>query len=120
MEDAKLSDMDVKLVLTGVDYSKAKTNKDLLQQITNSLKKFTGRSVISNKQDSLAVSVKGEPTWISEVEEVLLARGWKQPQKGRRRSRSESPPRSRPSSNYKGKKNNLGLNGKPKKCYLCQ
>ena len=40
LEDAKLSDMDVKLVLTGVDYSKAKTNKDLLQQITNSLKKI--------------------------------------------------------------------------------
>lgn len=120
LEDAKLSDMDVKLVLTGVDYTKAKTDKDLQQQITNSLKKFTGRSVISNKQDNLAVSVKSEPTWISEVEEVLLARGWKQPQKGRRRSRSESPPRSRPSSNYKGKKNNLGLNGKPKKCYLCK
>ena len=120
LEDANLSDMDVKLVLTGVDYAKAKTSKDLQTQITNSLKKFTGRSVISNKQDNLAVSVKGEPTWLSEVEEVLLARGWKQPHKGRRRSRSESPPKSRLSSNYKGKKNNLGLNGKPKKCYICK
>ena len=79
LEDSKLSDMDTKLVLTGMDYSSAKTDKNLQTQITNSLKKFTGRSVISNKPDNLAVSVKGEPTWLSEVEEVLLARGWKPP-----------------------------------------
>ena len=123
LEDSRLGDMDTKLVLTGVDYAKAKTDKNLQTQITNSLKKFTGRSVISNKNDNLAVSVKGEPTWLSEVEEVLLARGWKPPQKGRRRSRSESPPKSRPStttSTYKGKKNMLGTNGKPKKCYVCK
>ena len=85
LEDSQLSDMDTKLVLTGVDYAKAKTDKDLLQQISNSLKKFTGRSVISNKSDNLAVSVKGEPTWLSEVEEVLLAKGWKPQHKERRR-----------------------------------
>ena len=92
LEDSKLSDMDVKLVLPGVDHAKAKRDKELQKQITNSLKKFTGWSVISDKQEHLAVSVKAEPTWLSEVEEVLVARGWKPPQKGRRCSRSESPP----------------------------
>ena len=121
LEDARLSDIETKLVLTGVNYVDAKTNKDFQKQITNSLRKFTGRSVIStSRKDDLSVSVKPEPTWLSEVEEVLLAKGWKPPIKGsRRRSRSESPPRNR-SSNYKGKKNTLGPDQKPRKCYICK
>ena len=66
------------------------------------------------------MSVKAEPTWLSEVEEVLLAKGWKPPLKsGRRRSRSESPPRTK-NSNYKGRKNALGENSKPRKCFVCK
>ena len=42
LEDAQLSDMDTKLVLTGVNYQEAKDKKDLQKQITSSLKKFTG------------------------------------------------------------------------------
>ena len=123
LEDAQLSDMDTKLVLTGVNFAEAKTKKELQLQITNSLKKFTGRSVItSGKQENLPVSVKTEPTYlVTQMEEVFLAKGWKPPQKAaRRRSRSESPPRTRPKSNYKGKKNPLGENFKPRKCYICQ
>ena len=100
-----LSDMDTKLVLTGVDYAAAKTNKDLEKQISNSLKKFTGRAVIKGESN---VSVKVEPTWLSDMEEVLIAKGWKPPPKkgGRRRSRSESPVRTRSTNpNYKGKNN---------------
>ena len=121
LEDSQLSDMDTKLVLTGVNFKEAKDKKDLQTQITNSLKKFTGRSVISSN-NNLAVSVKAEPTYLtSQMEEVLLARGWKPPQKsgGRRRSRSESPPRTRKTNGYKGKKNALE-NGKPKKCFHCK
>ena len=124
LEDAQLSDMDTKLVLTGVNYADAKTKKDLQLQITNSLKKFTGRSVItSGKQDNLDVAgVKTEPTFLvsHKMEEVFLAKGWKPPPKGaRRRSRSESPPRRK--SNYKGKKNRFKEGTKiPMKCYICQ
>ena len=118
LDSAKLSDMDTKLVLTGVDYATAKTNKNLEKQISDSLKKFTGRAVIKGGEGD--VSVKVEPTWLSDMEEVLLAKGWKPPnKKGRRRSRSESPVRSK-QSNYKGKKNPLGDNHKPRKCFICK
>ena len=118
LQDAKLNDIDTKLVLTGVNYESAKTNKDLLQQIKNSLKKFTGRSIVSiGNQDNLAVGVKAEPTFLSEMEEVFMARGWKPPSKGRRKSRSVSPPRDR---SYKGRKNRLGEDGKPLKCFICK
>ena len=119
LEDSRLSEMETKLVLTGVNFTDATSNKDLQEQITNSLRKFTGRSVISTTQDDLAVKVKAEPTWLSEVEEVLLAKGWKPPNKsGRRRSRSQSPPRTNRSSNYKGRKNPLDENSKPRKCFI--
>ena len=124
LENSQLGDMDTKLVLTGVTFQDGKDKKNLQKQITNSLKKFTGRSVISSgQQDNLAVSVKAEPTYItSQIEEVLLAKGWKPPKKGagaRRRSRSESPSRTK-KSNYKGKKNRLGENSIPLKCFICK
>ena len=121
LEDAQLNDMDTKLVLTGVDLKAAQDKKDLQKQISSSLKKFSGRTVIFSGRvsDNLAVSVKAEPTFlVSQMEEVLIAKGWKPPTKGRRRSRSESPLRRK--SNYQGKKNALGENGKPKKCYICK
>ena len=117
LQDSKLNDIDTKLVLTGVNYESAKTNKDLLSQIKNSLKKFNGRSIVSGNQEQLAVAVKTEPTFLSEMEEVFLTKGWKPPSKGRRRSRSASPTRER---NYKGKKNRLGEDGKPLKCFICK
>ena len=67
LEDAKLGEMDVKLVLTGVDYQQGKDKKDLYDQIVRSLKKFKGRSVMSSKDDNLDVSVKVEIKWLSEV-----------------------------------------------------
>ena len=115
--------MQTQLVLTGVDYATVKTKKNLKEQVTNSLKKFTGRAVLSGAESRTAVNVKVEPTWVADVEEVFLAKGWKPPiQKGqRRRSRSASPPpRREKSSKYKGKKNKLGSDGKPLKCFLCK
>ena len=76
--------METKLVLTGVDYAAGKTNKNLLEQVKNSLKKFKGRSVIKAAGEGRAVKV--DETLISEMEQVLLAKGWKAPKKGRKRS----------------------------------
>ena len=120
LEAAKLSDIDTKLVLTGVDYTSAKEKKNLEKQISDSLKKFTGRAVI--RGDSCSVAVKTEPTFLTDMEEVFLSKGWKPPPSkkgGRRRSRSVSPVRMK-QSNYKGKKNPLGDNQKPLKCYICK
>ena len=64
-----------------------------------------------------AVGVKEEPTFMTEMEEVFIARGWKPPGKSRRRSRSMSPTRDR---SYKGRKNRLGDDGKPLKCFICK
>ena len=119
LEDAQLNDMDTKLVLTGVNYDEATKDKNLQQQITNSLKKFTGRSVITSNRSDLAVSVKEEPTFlVRQMEDVFIANGWKPPQRGsRRRSRSVSPTRT---NAYKGKKNRLGDDNKPLKCFICK
>ena len=86
-------------MLTGVDFTDATTKKIFQKQITDSLRKFAGRSVISTVREDLAVAVKTEATWLSEeVDEVLVAQGWKPPKKSsRRRSRSESPTRSKSS-----------------------
>ena len=78
LEDAKLQEMETKLVLTGVSYEEVKTKKNLKDQVVNSLKKFTGRAALtggnSSSSSSSAVGVKVEPTWVSEMEEVLLAK----------------------------------------------
>jgi hypothetical protein len=122
LEDAKLKEVETKLVLTGVNYEDVNTKKNLKEQVANSLKKFTGRAVLANSNSDYqpAVGVKEEPTWLSEVEEVLLAQGWRPPaREGRRRSRSASPTR-REKGKYKGRKNILGRDGKPLKCYSCK
>jgi hypothetical protein len=90
LEDAKLKEVETKLVLTGVNYEEVKNKQNLKEQVANSLKKFTGRAVLATDNHSqLAVNVKEEPTWVAEVETVLLSQGWKPPaREGRRRSRS--------------------------------
>ncbi len=127
LQDAKLQEMEVKLVLTGVNYTEAKTKKNLMDQVVESLKKFKGRSAVSGTSSDISqVEVKVEPTWLTEAQHVLIAKGWKPPPKGpRRRSRSMSPVRSQSTqsgnpSNYKGKKNRLGANHKPIKCHKCK
>ena len=77
LKDAKLNDMEIKLVLTGVDYPTGKTLKNLCNQVKESLKKFKGRALIEEKK-----SVKIE----AGLENVLIAKGWKPPSKQRRRS----------------------------------
>ena len=85
LEDARLKEVETKLVLTGVNYDEVKTKKNLKEQVANSMRKFTGRAVLAS--DNRAVGVKEEPTWVADVEDVFLARGWNPPAKeGRRRS----------------------------------
>ena len=131
LQSSKLNEMETKLVLTGVDYTSGQANKTLLKQVKESLKKFKGRPVVMN-DDRRGVQI--DDTYVSQLEEVLVARGWKPPGKERRRSRSLSPPQSRSARNtprsqsqpktknpnYKGKKNALGEDRKPMKCHKCK
>ena len=122
LEAANLNDMERNLVLTGVDFAAAKTEKTLEKQVSASLKKFKGRSILcGGENNNSSLAVKAEPTWVAEIESVFLAKGWQPPEKkgSRRRSRSESPIRSR-NPNYRGRKNALGEDKTPLKCYLCK
>ena len=122
LQASKLNEIDTKLVLTGVNYAEGKDKKNMMEQVKDSLKKFKGRPVVL---DDKRGGVQINDTLVSEMEEVLLSKGWKPPRKERRRSRSVSPPRSssfsnQKNSNYKGKKNPLGENRKPLKCHKCR
>ena len=128
LDTSDLSEMDTKLVLTGVNYSEGKEKKTLLSQMKDALKKFVGRTVISsNEGETKAVKVE-ESTFITtdNLERVLMMQGWKKPKGGgggRVRIRSKSQPPDNNSSantNYRGKKNPLGPDFKPLKCFLCK
>ena len=81
LQDSNLSEIEVKLVLTGVNYTEGVAKKDLLNQVMASLKKFKGQSVMSsNSTSNTQVDVKAEPTWLTaERQHVLVAKGWKTP-----------------------------------------
>ena len=75
LQDANLSKIDIKLVLTGVDYATGKTQKNLMNQIVDSLKKFKGNGVVmSGEHDIRDVQVKVEPTWMADVQHVLISK----------------------------------------------
>ena len=120
LQASQLNEIDTKLVLTGVDYKEGKAKKNMLGQVKDSLKKFQGRPVILEDKRSVQVSA----TLVSDMEDVLISKGWKPPNKQRRRSRSVSPPRTtsqpRSNTNYKGKKNKLGEDRTPMKCFKCK
>jgi hypothetical protein len=80
LQASKLNEIETKLVLTGVNYADGKTNKNLLQQVKESLKKFKGRPVVLNDKRSV---VSHETLLSSEAEEVLISKGWKPPQVNR-------------------------------------
>ena len=121
LECTNVNEIDEKFVLTGIDFAAAKEKSDLYDQMKKSLKKFQGREIVSTHEKSMQF----DPTLIATVTEVLLTQGWKKPG-GRRRSNTDPGPEGemieskRNSSFYKGKKNPLGPNGKPKLCFKCQ
>ena len=111
LEATRLTDMDEKFVLTGVDYDKAKTDKNLFEQIKSSLKKFQGRKVIGSEENMVF-----DPALVANVAQALLAQGWSQP-KGRRRSTSD-PGEFKPNPN-KVKTNPRGRDGRILTCFKC-
>ena len=118
LEAANLSENDEKFVLTAIDFEQGKKNKDLEMQMKASLKKFQGRSTVSMEgKNELAI----DSAFLSQVKDVLVSQGWgKKSDQVRRRSNSNPEGLKKNSSAYKGKKNPLGEDGKPLKCFKCQ
>ena len=120
LEASNLSESDEKFVLTGIDIATGKKQENLEAQMKASLKKFQGRSIVTNSSDGIKV----DAALVAKVQEVMLGQGWKKPGQGSGRRRSYSNPEDgqnpNNSPNYKGKKNPLGANCKVLTCYKCQ
>ena len=117
LKACKLSEMEVNLVLTGVDFGRGKDDKSMLKQVKESLKKFVGRSVIT-EQDKETV-IKTEETYVTKEELTLMMKGFKgKRQRTRSKSQGDQPISS--NTSYKGKKNPLGKDYKPLKCFKCK
>ena len=108
LESCELSETDEKFVLTAVDFKVGKQNKNLLDQIKNSLRKFQSHERFCDS-DNERMQVKQEDAYAAAVKEALVAEGWTPPRKSR--------PMNSPA--YKGKKNPLDENGNPRKCFKC-
>ena len=87
-------------------------------QMKASLKKFQGRSTVSMEgKNELAI----DSAFLSQVKDVLVSQGWgKKSDQVRRRSNSNPEGLKKNSQAYKGKKNPLGEDGRPLKCFRCQ
>ena len=85
-----------------------------------SLKKFQGRSVL---QGDGREGVEVDNALLNKVKDVLVAQGWKKPPVRRRsNSNPDESPSSKPQNSpfYKSRKNPLGQDGKPLRCFKCQ
>jgi hypothetical protein len=112
LESSRLSEVDEKFVLTGVNYAEAKSKENLFEQVKGSLKKFQCSKVVSSSQEESRI--RFDPALISSVAQVLVAQGWKKPGKeGRRRSNTD------PGARDFKKKNPTGHDGKTLLCFLC-
>ena len=140
IDSSNLSDVDRKLVLSGMDYEK---KTELFKQSKASLKKFIGEQAIGVKGGESATPAIKLETFISEHEEALVAAGWQRSnfhnQRGRGRSntlpsgvgggrqRDESPfrhnrdnsPYNRRNRDFSPKSNPFGRDGSLKRCYEC-
>ena len=121
LESCDLSETDEKFILTAVDFKVGKRDKNLLEQVKNSLRKFQSHDRLSSSKDSERESfkIKQEEAFVSSVKEALVADGWKPPPSTRRKS-SGSQPLKKNSPDYKGKKNPLGDDGNVMTCFKCQ
>ena len=87
VDSSNLSEVDRKLVLSGMDYEK---KDQLFKQSKVSLRKFVGDQASAGTKDDSSQAIKLE-TFIAEHEDALIANGWqrfKQIHKGRGRSNS--------------------------------
>ena len=112
LEACHLSDTDEKFVLTAIDFKKGKEAKDLFHQVKNSLRKFQSREKLLPENNSCRFKVEDETYLIETVKEALVSEGWRPPIKSSNGSHN--------SSLYKGRKNPLGSDGRPLKCFNCQ
>ena len=112
LESSRLTEVDEKFVLTGVDYADAKSKQNLFDQVKSSLKKFQGRKMVSAEEES---KIKFDPALVASVAQVLVAQGWQKPGKhGRRRSNTD------PGEVRVPKKNPKGSDGKTLLCFSCK
>ena len=112
LKASNLDETETQLVLTGVDFQVGTTKKNLLDQVKSSLRKFKGRTAMVNTN-----TLGSEETSISkEMEVFLVKKGWSKPEKKRKRSNSEPVK----GAGYQGRKNKLGKDGLPMKCFQCK
>ena len=112
LESCHLSETDEKFILTAVDFATGKTQKNLLEQIKNSLRKFQSRERLSSDKDSsCGMKVKEESTLVADVKEALLSEGWQPPSHTKKK---------KPKKKYTASKNSVGPDGKIRKCFRCQ
>ena len=107
LEACNLSEMDEKFILTAVNFSVGKEKKDLLEQVKSSLRKFQSRGKFYTEYKVDKMKIEKEELFLTSIKETLLTEGWKPPSVGKQH-------------NYRGKKNALGADGKPLKCFECQ
>jgi hypothetical protein len=114
LESSRLTEVDEKFVLTGVDYADAKTKQNLFNQVKASLKKFQGRKMVSSVEEP--AKIKFDPALVAQVAQVLVAQGWQKPgsRQGRRRSNTD------PGEVKIPKKNPKGSDGKTLLCFSCK
>ena len=108
LDAAQLTDVDQKFVLTGVRYKEGLEEGSLFEQMKESLKKFSGRGVVTKESS------------VSSIETTLIAKGWKPPKASKHSLQSsEGEPKDK-KSNYLGRKNPLDRNFMPLKCFKCK
>ena len=109
LEACNLSETDEKFVLTAVDFQHGKAAKDLFLQVKNSLQKFQGRDKLTSSDNDSRLKVEADVYLAHSMRKTLLEEGWKPPVNYVRNN----------SLLYKWKKNPLGTDGLPLKCYNC-
>ena len=117
LESCRLSDTDEKFVLTAVDFKTGKEQSNCLDQVKKSLRKFQSRDRMSSGRESDLL--KHEDTFIADVKDALLADGWRPPS-SQSSSNTKEKEMKQNSPIYQGKKNRLGNDGKPLRCFRCE
>jgi hypothetical protein len=115
LDSCNLSDIDEKFVLTDVDFVKGKEEKNCLDQVKRSLRKFQSRDRLA-QPDQFHVR-KEEDAFIADVKGALIADGWRPPSNSSAGAGASNVKQNSPF--YQGKKNKLGSDGKVMTCLKC-
>ena len=113
---------DLRIVMTGIDYEAGKREKDLEKQAKAALKKYVDQDVIKK-----AVPEKEKQTFVTKEEVMtLLARSGNQSTSNQNNKRKadqnevDTVEKKSVKGGYQGKKNKLGTDGTPMKCFNCK